>query len=91
MTSPRPRPGWIGTGEMGAPMCRRLLENQVSVAVWNRTRARAEPLAADGATVTGSDGVLEVVAGPRGLLAAAPAPPAPAHAARLRLVPERRP
>jgi 3-hydroxyisobutyrate dehydrogenase len=35
-------------------MCRRLLENQVSVAVWNRTRARAEPLAADGATVTGS-------------------------------------
>jgi 3-hydroxyisobutyrate dehydrogenase len=91
-------------------MCRRLLENQVSVAVWNRTRARAEPLAADGATVTGSitelaelgadlvfitvtgsDGVLEVVAGPRGLLAAAPVPPAPAHAARLRLVPERRP
>lgn len=42
---------WIGTGIMGAPMARRLLRAGHRVAVFNRTPAKAQPLAADGATV----------------------------------------
>jgi 3-hydroxyisobutyrate dehydrogenase len=41
----------LGTGIMGAPMARNLLRNGFPVRVWNRTRSKAEPLAADGATV----------------------------------------
>lgn len=41
----------LGTGAMGAPMGRNLLAAGHEVRAWNRTRARAEPLAADGATV----------------------------------------
>jgi 3-hydroxyisobutyrate dehydrogenase len=41
----------LGTGIMGAGMARNLLKAGHDVHVWNRTRARAEPLAADGATV----------------------------------------
>jgi 3-hydroxyisobutyrate dehydrogenase len=43
--------GWIGTGRMGAAMCRRLLAQGQAVAVWNRTRSKAEALVAEGATV----------------------------------------
>jgi 3-hydroxyisobutyrate dehydrogenase len=43
--------GWIGTGRMGLPLARRLHAAGVPVSAWNRTRAKAEPLAADGATV----------------------------------------
>ena len=43
--------GWIGTGRMGFAMAQRLLKNGADVAVWNRTKSKAEPLAADGATV----------------------------------------
>jgi 3-hydroxyisobutyrate dehydrogenase-like beta-hydroxyacid dehydrogenase len=43
--------GWIGTGRMGFPLARRLLRAGAPVSVWNRTRAKAEPLAAEGATV----------------------------------------
>ena len=46
-----PRIGWIGTGRMGLPMAERLLRAGYPVAVFNRTRAKAEPLAALGATV----------------------------------------
>jgi 3-hydroxyisobutyrate dehydrogenase len=42
----------LGTGTMGTPIARRLLEAGFSVRVWNRTQARARPLAADGAKVT---------------------------------------
>jgi 3-hydroxyisobutyrate dehydrogenase len=49
-----PRIGWIGCGRMGFAMAHRLLEAGHDVAVWNRTRAKAEPLAADGATVVDS-------------------------------------
>jgi 3-hydroxyisobutyrate dehydrogenase len=42
---------WIGTGIMGAPMARRLLRAGHRVTVFNRTRARAQALAADGANV----------------------------------------
>jgi 3-hydroxyisobutyrate dehydrogenase len=44
----------LGTGAMGAGMSRSLLRAGHTVRVWNRTAARAEPLAADGATVAGS-------------------------------------
>ncbi|TMQ91118.1 NAD(P)-dependent oxidoreductase [Actinomadura soli] len=44
----------LGTGIMGAAMARNLLKGGHRVAAWNRTRSRAEPLAADGATVAGS-------------------------------------
>lgn len=44
----------LGTGIMGTPMARNLIKHGFEVRVWNRTRARAEPLAGDGATVTDS-------------------------------------
>jgi 3-hydroxyisobutyrate dehydrogenase len=44
----------LGTGTMGAPIARNLLSAGLDVRVWNRTRAKAEPLAEDGATVCGT-------------------------------------
>ncbi|WP_069811587.1 NAD(P)-dependent oxidoreductase [Streptomyces sp. TP-A0874] len=41
----------LGTGIMGAAMARNLCRAGMDVRVWNRTLARAEPLAADGARV----------------------------------------
>jgi 3-hydroxyisobutyrate dehydrogenase len=43
--------GWIGMGRMGAPMAERLVKAGHDVAVWNRTKAKAEPLQKLGATV----------------------------------------
>ncbi len=43
------RIGWIGTGVMGASMCGRLLEAGFAATVFNRTRAKTEPLLAAGA------------------------------------------
>jgi 3-hydroxyisobutyrate dehydrogenase len=43
--------GWLGTGRMGSMLVRRLLAAQLDVLVYNRTKARAEPLAADGAKI----------------------------------------
>src|ERR1041384_4078733 len=40
--------GWIGAGRMGTPMAERLLKAGHDVTIWNRTRAKAEPLAAKG-------------------------------------------
>lgn len=48
------RLGWLGTGRMGSELVRRLLAAGCDVAVFNRTRAKAEPLAAHGAKVVGS-------------------------------------
>ena len=45
------RIGFVGTGIMGAPMARNALKTGFAVTVTNRTPARAEPLAKDGATV----------------------------------------
>jgi 3-hydroxyisobutyrate dehydrogenase len=45
------RVGFVGTGIMGAPMARNALRAGFPVTVTNRTLARAEPLAKDGATV----------------------------------------
>ncbi|GAA3260605.1 NAD(P)-dependent oxidoreductase [Nonomuraea helvata] len=44
----------LGTGLMGAPMARNLARSGSNVRVWNRSKEKAEPLAADGATVAGS-------------------------------------
>jgi 3-hydroxyisobutyrate dehydrogenase-like beta-hydroxyacid dehydrogenase len=46
--------GWIGVGRMGFEMARRLAKGGCDIAVWNRTRAKAEPLAKDGAKIVDS-------------------------------------
>ena len=48
------RLGWLGTGRMGVELARRLLAADCDVAVYNRTRAKAEPLAAYGAKIANS-------------------------------------
>lgn len=61
---------FLGTGTMGAPMARRLLEAGVSVRAWNRSADRAQPLAAHGAEVvedprdaaTGADLIVTMLA-----------------------------
>ncbi|MPZ72040.1 MAG: NAD(P)-dependent oxidoreductase, partial [Nitriliruptorales bacterium] len=45
------RIGWIGAGRMGYELMLRLLAAGYDLAVWNRTRAKAEPLAEHGATI----------------------------------------
>ncbi len=46
--------GWVGMGRMGYPMAERLVDAGFDVHVWNRTRSKAEPLAAKGATLVDS-------------------------------------
>lgn len=53
----------LGTGAMGTALARAWLAAGHPVTVWNRTPARAEPLAADGATVAA--GAAEAVAASR--------------------------
>ena len=48
------RLGWIGAGRMGFALASRLLAAGHDVAVYNRTRAKAEPLAEHGATIVDS-------------------------------------
>jgi 3-hydroxyisobutyrate dehydrogenase len=50
--------GWIGTGRMGYEMAARLAKGGADVLAWNRTRAKAEPLAAYGAKIAGNVGEL---------------------------------
>jgi 3-hydroxyisobutyrate dehydrogenase len=45
------RIGWIGAGRMGVVLAERLLRGGCDVSVYNRTRAKAEPLEALGATL----------------------------------------
>src|SRR4051812_36194914 len=45
--------GWIGAGRMGYEMAARLAKGGCDIAVWNRTRAKAEPLGQYGAKVAG--------------------------------------
>ncbi len=80
--------GWIGTGKMGYPMAERLIGAGVDVTVYNRTKAKAEPL---GVTVvdtpaeladrdivytivTDDKAFLETVLGPNGVLSGDTAP-----------------
>jgi 3-hydroxyisobutyrate dehydrogenase len=65
------RVGWVGAGRMGSALATRLLGAGCDVAVYNRTRAKAEPLAERGATLVDSpadladrDIVFTMVAGP---------------------------
>src|SRR3712207_3439186 len=67
----RTRLGWAGTGRMGYALVSRLLEAGHDVAVYNRTRAKAEPLAELGATIVDTPAelhdreiVFTMVAGP---------------------------
>ncbi len=46
--------GWIGIGRMGYSMAERLAKAGCDITVWNRTRAKAEPLAKAGAKIAGS-------------------------------------
>ncbi|MEU1366804.1 NAD(P)-dependent oxidoreductase [Streptomyces sp. NPDC005803] len=57
----RPTVAVLGTGIMGSGMARSLLRAGLDVRVWNRTHAKAAPLAADGATV--ADTAAEAVRG----------------------------
>jgi 3-hydroxyisobutyrate dehydrogenase len=52
------RLGFIGVGAMGSRIVRRLLANDYRVAVYDITRANAEALITDGATVSDSPAVL---------------------------------
>ena len=54
VTDPVTSVGWIGAGRMGAAMAARLARAGVKVTVWNRTRAKAEPLAELGCVVADS-------------------------------------
>jgi 3-hydroxyisobutyrate dehydrogenase len=65
------RLGWVGAGRMGSSLATRLLEAGCDVAVYNRTRAKAEPLADLGATLVDAPAqladreiVFTMVAGP---------------------------
>jgi 3-hydroxyisobutyrate dehydrogenase-like beta-hydroxyacid dehydrogenase len=51
---PADRVGWIGAGRMGAAMAGRLASAGVDLVVWNRTRAKAEPLRDRGAQIADS-------------------------------------
>ena len=51
MAQNKQRIGWIGMGRMGYPMAERLLKAGYDVSIWNRTRAKAEPLAKIGGKV----------------------------------------
>jgi len=50
--------GWIGAGRMGYPMAERLTKAGADVAVFNRTRAKAEPLTTSGVTLVERPGDL---------------------------------
>lgn len=54
MSGTKPTIGWIGMGRMGYPMAERLVKAGNTVKVWNRTKAKAEPLAAKGAEIVDS-------------------------------------
>jgi 3-hydroxyisobutyrate dehydrogenase len=50
--------GWIGTGRMGFRLAERLLEAGCDLAIYNRTRSKAEPLAEKGGKLVASPGDL---------------------------------
>ena len=74
MIDPNTKIGWIGAGRMGFAMAKRLLEAECDVAVYNRTRSKAEPLTELGASVVDTpaeladrDIVFTMVSGPADL------------------------
>lgn len=76
MSGALPRIGWIGTGRMGFALAARLLDAGYDVAVYNRTRAKAQPLSDRGAKIVDGpadladrDIVFIMVSGPADLAA----------------------
>ena len=65
--------GFVGLGIMGAPMARNLLAAGYELVVYNRSRAKAEGLAGDGAAVAGSPA--EVARGAEVVITMLPGPP----------------
>lgn len=70
----KPTIGWIGAGRMGSELVKRLLDAGYDVAVYNRTRAKAEALTEFGSTVVdrpvelaGRDIVFSMVSAPTDL------------------------
>ena len=69
------RIAFLGLGQMGTPMAARLLEAGHELTVWNRTRAKADSLVEQGATVAaspadavaGADAVVTMLANPAAL------------------------
>ena len=57
----KPRVAVLGTGTMGAGMCRNIAAAGLPLTVWNRTRERAEAAASDGVRV--ADSAAEAVSG----------------------------
>jgi 3-hydroxyisobutyrate dehydrogenase len=53
MSATKPKLGWIGTGRMGFEMAQRLAQAGCDITVYNRTRAKAEPLTQSGARIAG--------------------------------------
>jgi 3-hydroxyisobutyrate dehydrogenase-like beta-hydroxyacid dehydrogenase len=75
------RLGWIGVGRMGAVLAERLLRSGCDVAVYNRTRSKAEPLEALGAAIVDApadlaerDIVISMIAGTADLQAVTDGP-----------------
>ncbi len=54
MAAEHPVVAFLGTGLLGSPMAERLLEEGVPLVVWNRTEAKARPLAERGARLAAS-------------------------------------
>ncbi len=70
----KPSIGWIGTGRMGFQLATKLLDAGYDVTVYNRTKAKAEPLIAKGAKfaatpaeLAGLDVVFIMVSAPKDL------------------------
>jgi 3-hydroxyisobutyrate dehydrogenase len=51
MAAGKQKIGWIGMGRMGFSMAERLVKAGHDVSIWNRTRAKAEPLAEKGGKI----------------------------------------
>ncbi len=58
MAATKHKLGWIGTGRMGFQLATRVLEAGFGLTVYNRTRAKAEPLTKLGATLAASPAAL---------------------------------
>jgi 3-hydroxyisobutyrate dehydrogenase-like beta-hydroxyacid dehydrogenase len=52
--------GFLGLGQMGAPMAHRLIAAGHELAAWNRTERKVEPLAREGAIVAGTPAEAEL-------------------------------
>ena len=54
------RIGFLGLGQMGSAMARRLIAAGHELTVWNRTEGRADPLIHEGAVLAGTPAEAEL-------------------------------